>query len=266
LGLAARKLLLCFHPFEFPQMEALPLVRQEAAALRLCFVGFALILPLAIAGTAALSANERRALLPLWIALFASIAICVVFFVNGRLRLPMWSALLPLAGIGVAALLRSLVERAWRVPAFALAGVALIALVGRYPTHAGYRHALSAARYAVLEALAGNREAASLWMQREAEYERSDGEWSESPSLQITYTEHAQTRWLLAMERAAAWYVMGDLQRAYQDMLGAADALPQSRRAQEGLIEIANGLLRSGLGDASVAAAQRRAQERLRAQ
>ena len=263
LGLAARKFLMSFHPFEFPQMEALPLVRQESTALRLCFVNFALLLPLAIAGASTLSAGARRELMPLWLALLGSLAICVVFFVNGRLRLPLWAALLPLAGLGIAALLRAVLERRRRAIVSLAAGILITAAIARYPTHAPYRLALSSARYAVLEALAGNREAAGTWMLRESEYERSDGSWSESPSLDATYAQHVQTRWLLAMERAAAWYVIGDLQRAYLDMLGAADALPQSRRAQEGLVEIAATLLRQGLGDASVAAAQSRAQERL---
>jgi hypothetical protein len=263
LSLAARKLLLCLHAYEFPQMEALALVRQESAALRFCFVGFALLLPLAVTGAFAAHAARRRELMPLWIALLGSVVICVVFFVNGRLRLPLWAPLLPLAGLGVAALVRAGLERRRRAWIVLAAGVLLTAAIARYPTHAAYRHSLSAARYAVLEALAGNRAAAGVWMQRETEYEREPGSWSESPDLESTFSQHAQTRWLLAMERAAAWYVMGDPQRAYADMLGAADALPQSRRAQEGLVEIADTLLRQGLGDASVFAAQQRAQNRL---
>jgi hypothetical protein len=263
LSLAARKFLLCLHVYEFPQMECLPLVREESAALRVCFVGFALLLPLAIAGASATSAISRRQLMPLWIALVGSVAICVVFFVNGRLRLPLWAPLLPLAGLGVSATVRAVLESRRRALIALAAGAVLTATIARYPTHAPYRHALSAARYAVLEGLANRREAADRWMRRESEYERQGSTWSESPDVETTFAQHAQTRWLLAMERAAAWFVMGDPQRAYQDMLGAADALPQSRRAQEGLVAIAGVLLEQGLGDASVAAAQQRAQGRL---
>jgi len=260
--LALRKLVLFLHPYELPQMEALALVRRESVAIRMMFVGLGLVLVLAIVGATALRRHEHRAFAPFWIALAAAAFTCVVFFVNGRLRLPMWHTLLPLAGIGATALIARRERSLWVASAV---GIVLLALLAFYPTHGPYRNALSAARYAVLETLAGNRDAGSEWMVVEQEIEAAPaGIWSR-PEVASTFAQHEQSRALLKTERAAAWFVLSDLQRAYRDMVAAADALPKNSRAQEGLIQICTQLLDSGMGDREVAAARQRAAARLQA-
>jgi hypothetical protein len=247
-----------------PQMEALDLVRRESVALRLSIVGLLILLPLSFAGALSLAKPQRGLLLPFWISLASALVICLVFFVNGRLRLPLHLTLLPLAGIGASALVRSAFGGEKRRPITALGvGAVLLLLLALYPTHGPYRNALSASRYAVLEALAGERTAAREWMQIESEIERSRGTLWNRPALSETTRAHPDARWLLQSERAAAWFVLDDLQRAYADMAPAAEAMPGNTRCQEGLVEICRRLTQSGMGSPEVDAAARRALSRL---
>jgi hypothetical protein len=262
--LLLRKFALFFHPHEMPQMEALDLVRRESLALRISMVGVAMLLPLAAAGAIGLGPGRHRALLPFWISLGSTLLICLLFFVNGRLRLPIHLTLLPLAGIGVAALLGAVAEiQPRRAVTGLIAGLVLVFLLALYPTHAPYRNALSAARYAVLEALAGQRERAREWMRVAGEFEDARGSLWSRPPLAATIGSHPEARWLLQAERAAAWFVLDDLRRAFAEMSPAADAMPRNMRAQEGLLEICGRLTESGMGGPEVDAAARRARSRL---
>jgi hypothetical protein len=262
--LLLRKLALFFHPHEMPQMEALDLVRRESVALRLSVGGVALLLPLAAAGAIGLGARRRGVLTPFWIALGSSLLICLIFFVNGRLRLPMHVTLLPLAGVGTAALAGTVFGVQPRRAITGLAGgLGLVLLLALYPTHGPYRDALSAARYAVLEALAGQRAQARQWMRMADEIAGVRGSLWSRPPLSQTIGSHPEARWLLQAERAAAWFVLDDLQRAFTEMSPAADAMPRNTRAQEGLLEICRRLTESGLGGPDVDAAARRARSRL---
>lgn len=255
LALVGRKLLLFLHPYELPQMEALVLARRESVALSLARVGMGAVLALAVVGVVGWW-SRRDELWPLRLNALAALVICLVFFVNGRLRLPLWASLLPMAGLGVAWLRAGWIARDRR-PLLALGGgVAALLLLLIYPVHADYRHALSAHRYAVLEAMAGERERAREWV-------AVGREIGQRPSLQGTYQEHPDTRWYLQMEEATAWYVLGDLQRAFREMVPVADALPSYQRAQEGVVEIGQRLVRQGLGGEDARAAVGRAQARL---
>jgi len=257
LGLWGRKLLLTLQPYDIPQMESLFLTREESTATRLAAVGWGLVLALAVTALAAGAGPGLLRTAPITAVALTGIAICVVFFVNGRLRHPLWIALLPWAGWGAAAGVAWIRGTHPRTGAWALAvGLALWGGLSLVPTHATYREAMSACRYATLEALSGDRSAARDWM---AVQDRL----AAKADLERTFRASPQSRWLLALERAAAWFTLGELRRAFDDLAPAAEALPTSRRAQEGLLQVCDRMLQQGLGGADVRNARQRALRRL---
>lgn len=257
LGLWLRKLVLVLHPYDIPQMESLFLTREESTATRLAWVGFGWVLVLAVTGVLHRPSAGARNGAPLTAVAVAAIAICVVFFVNGRLRHPLWIALLPWAGLGVAAITGWIRNTTPRRGAWTLAvGLALWGGLSLYPAHATFREAMSACRYATLEALGGDRSAAREWM-------AVQGRLTDRPDLESTFRTHPESRWLLALERAATWFTLGELRRAFDDLAPAAEALPTSQRAQQGLVQVCDRMLQQGLGGPEVRAARQRALRRL---
>ncbi len=116
--LVARKALLYLAPREIPQIENYEMLRKDTRPLRVAFVDFRWLLPLAVLGVAA--ARSRRMLrsgppggvhLAPWLMLVAIGWIStILFFATGRYRIPFLAGFLGLAGLG----LSDLAKIAWR--------------------------------------------------------------------------------------------------------------------------------------------------------
>lgn len=145
LRTAPDKLAATFRPVETTHQYAYYGERARIVALQVHAFSFTLIAWLALAGAVALLAGNRGHALwahAPWIV--GIVAVCLLYLPSARYRLPMLVGLLPLAGAGVAALVRAAGTgaRAWRDPRWQAS--ALAALVAAWlcwdgaRTHIGY--------------------------------------------------------------------------------------------------------------------------------
>ncbi len=146
LGLLAKKALLFFSPDEIPQIEDFQVLAQESWPLRVAWLRFGWVLPLALAGALARRGRGARPLgsrgippaaaepggagtLAPWLALIAVAWIqTAVFFAAGRYRRPVMGALLGLAGAGLVRLAVTLRARQYRAALLVVAAGVLLAL------------------------------------------------------------------------------------------------------------------------------------------
>lgn len=135
--LLGRKALLYLSPREIPQLENFHSLEESALPLRLAFVDFRWILPLAVLGIAVAFRPERprqgrggtAGTLPwLTLALVGWIA-TTLFFATGRYRIPFLAGFVGLAGYGAAALVDMIRRRRVRPVALVLPAVILIQLL-----------------------------------------------------------------------------------------------------------------------------------------
>lgn len=119
--LLGRKFLLYLSPREIPQIESYEPLRADAWPLRLTFVDFRWILPLAALGLAAVAGLGTRSRLSVatpWLVLVGiGWLTTIIFFATGRYRIPFLPGFLGLAGIGVAVAADSLRRFAAPTPA-----------------------------------------------------------------------------------------------------------------------------------------------------
>lgn len=103
--LLSRKTLLFLSPKEIPQIEDFQILREEHVPLRIAFIDFAWLLPLAVLGLASNRSNTSRRLTP-WLCLIAiGWLSTIVFFATGRFRIPIWIGFLGAGGLGIQTLL-----------------------------------------------------------------------------------------------------------------------------------------------------------------
>ncbi len=242
--LFAKKAALFFQATESPQNEDLELERVYSAALGLGFMNFGILAGLSAVGLVALRRHPEG--WP-WLAVAAvAFVTCVAFFVNGRLRLPAWAGLAPVAGAGVARVIRM-----WRQRSFAPLAVAMVAVgaIGTVSSFAGRKptdEALAMYRYAVLEALGGRSDLAEAWLAR-------------ADRLRVPASE----RPVVMLERAAVLASLERPREAFDLLQEAAGLMPRNRRAQQALLSIALELKRAGAVDPEVDQAIREARRRM---
>lgn len=133
-GLLAKKALLFFSPDEIPQIDDFQVLAQETWPLRIAYLRFGWILPLALIGVLARRSHRGERAEPggpagatagvcgrepamAWLVLIAVAWIqTVVFFAAGRYRLPVMGAFLGLAGWGLIQLLAAVRRRRYWAP------------------------------------------------------------------------------------------------------------------------------------------------------
>lgn len=132
--LMGRKALLFFSPKEIPQIEDFQVLAGAHWPLRVAFLRFGWILPLAALGAVSVLRAERRHSIA-WFALIAiGLISTLLFFATGRYRIPVMGGFLGLAGVGLHQLWRmrsDALDRRWLLLPIA---VALVELV--FPTYA----------------------------------------------------------------------------------------------------------------------------------
>ena len=129
LWLLGRKALLYLSPHEIPQIEVFSLFRRDVVPLRVAFVDFRWILPLAALGLAVEWSRRRprgARLEPYLVLAATGWVATVLFFATGRYRVPFLPAFLGLAGLGVSALFD--MWKARRIPSVAAALPIVVAI------------------------------------------------------------------------------------------------------------------------------------------
>jgi hypothetical protein len=161
-ALLGKKLVWTFSRRELPNAADIPWQTAQSWVFQppVWPLGFAIILPLALAGAAA-PRERKRELLVLLGPIAAAVAACVVFFTNARFRLPMLPPLLVLAGLAFTDL------RAWRRPCVLAAAAVGIALA--WPGYFG----LAQFRVAQIDFNTGALEHQAGHLDRAAAYLRS---------------------------------------------------------------------------------------------
>lgn len=171
--LMARKALLFLTPREIPQIEDYQVLAEHHLPLRLAFVRFWLLLPLAVVGTV-IVLRERNWGSCGWVALILIGWITTtLFFATGRYRLPILVGFIGLAGLGLHGIFRLFTRREGRsglrvaLAAGAIAAVAQFALpsysVERAQAYDAYQMGLRLQKADRLdEALASMRRATEL--------------------------------------------------------------------------------------------------------
>jgi 4-amino-4-deoxy-L-arabinose transferase-like glycosyltransferase len=120
LGLLARKLALFWNKAEIPDVPSAFLVARSAGVLRLLFLPYAAIAPLAAAGLVALWRSGRnRGIAAIFLA--GAVLSVILFFVNARYRLPAVPLLAALAAFFLVWSARELSRGRVRAVAFAAA-------------------------------------------------------------------------------------------------------------------------------------------------
>ena len=120
LGLLARKLALFWNKTEVPDVPSAFLVERSAGVLRLLFLPYAAIAPLAAAGLVALWRSGRnRGVSAIFLA--AAVVSVVLFFVNARYRLPAVPLLAQLAAFFLVWGAREISRRRFRAVSLAAA-------------------------------------------------------------------------------------------------------------------------------------------------
>ncbi|MDP6417909.1 MAG: tetratricopeptide repeat protein [Candidatus Krumholzibacteria bacterium] len=117
--LFGRKALLLLNYYEIPNHYNFYFFRENySSLLRAPLAGYSLILPLSLLGLLFGLRRSTEARRAGW-SLLAVVLSVVLFFVTSRYRLPLLIWLLPFAGLGVAGLVRILLEKRWKplVPA-----------------------------------------------------------------------------------------------------------------------------------------------------
>ncbi|MFN8549457.1 MAG: tetratricopeptide repeat protein [Candidatus Eisenbacteria bacterium] len=99
--LMGRKALLFFSPKEIPQIEDFQVLAGAHWPLRVAFLRFGWVLPLAVLG-AAFALRGDRARSTAWLALIGiGFVSTLLFFATGRYRIPVMGGFLGLAGVGL---------------------------------------------------------------------------------------------------------------------------------------------------------------------
>ncbi len=248
--LALTRAVLFVHPYSMPQMEDAALTAHESRVLAWAPFGFGVVLGLAVLGAWQPLVRMRRPRWPLVVLVLMAFAVGVVFFVNGRLRLAVWPALLVFAGSGTHQLVVAYVQRRLR-PLFAPLLVVLLLRAGTllFPVHETYRHAMSAARYASIEATHGNERLAREWLLVMDSYMNEPARFGEGRAIDASYAEKPDAEVMLRLERAVALYTVGDDRAALELLLDVLEQRPGLRRAMQVLAAVTERMQRAGSDD-----------------
>ncbi len=169
LGLLGRKALLFLAPSEIPQVYDFQILSGIAAPLRVAFLRFGWILPLAILGLLKRGPGLRQ--LAPWLLLTAVAWIqTILFFATGRYRVAVIAGFLGLAALGALSLVEMIRRRRIFVPILVLGGITLLQILPpAYPVEKArsfdaYQLAVRHAREdRHAEALASYRKALRYW-------------------------------------------------------------------------------------------------------
>lgn len=134
LQLLGRKFELFWNAYDIPDAEGISTARAASRTLRMAPFGFAVLVPLALAGWWLAPPGRRAAASALGALALALCASTVAFFVFARYRLPVVVCLAPLAAVGVVGLGRAMVARdRWRLAVGAAITAATAIAVARAP-------------------------------------------------------------------------------------------------------------------------------------
>ncbi len=141
LWLFGRKALLYLSPREIPQIENFDALRGDAPVLRVAFIGFSWILPLAVLGI--ILTWKKRAAAP-WLTLIAvGWVSTVLFFATGRYRVPFLAGFIGPAAVGLEQLIGMARSRRFRMIALAVPVIAGVEwLLPSYPVAKARAHDL----------------------------------------------------------------------------------------------------------------------------
>jgi hypothetical protein len=144
-----RKAMLYLSPREIPQLEDFQALRELIPPLRLAFIDFAWVLPLAVLGVLSMTRFRRGTSRsrsqpegrpdqlrpgPWLVLVVVGWIAAVVFFATGRYRVPFLPGFLGLAGFGLASLVQAIRSRRFRWTLIALPlAIGLQLLVPGYP-------------------------------------------------------------------------------------------------------------------------------------
>ena len=192
-GLLAKKLVWTFSRRELPNAADISWQTSQSWVFQppVFPIGFAVVLPLAVAG--AVAAGRRRDRIVLAGPVLAGLAACVVFFTNARFRLVMAPSLIVLAGLAIEVFVRG--DRRRRI----LAGIGVV--VGAalaWPSYGGvarYRIAEIDFNTGSLEHLAGHLDRASLYLRAGLARRPDDAAaWGELAQVLEQAGDHAGAR------------------------------------------------------------------------
>ncbi len=169
--LLGRKALYYLSPREVPQIEDFQMLREAHASLRVAFINFGWILPLAVFGAASALADRRRVRLSPWLLIIGlGWVSALAFFVTGRYRLPVLAGFLGPAALGVNGILEQARNRRLRPAILILPVVVVLQLVlPGYPAAKArafdaYQEGVRLGRAGNLDAaLAAEQSSAALW-------------------------------------------------------------------------------------------------------
>lgn len=174
IWLTGRKALLYFTPREIPQVEDFQVLRELHWPLRVAFVDFAWLLPLALYGVLVRIRGRSSDLLPWVFPVAVGFAATVVFFATGRYRVPVLPGFLALAAIGLTEGIRAVAARRWSM----LVVLVPIVAAAQFPLPS-YPHekarAFDAYQMAIRESRRQRPDAALAQYQRATTIDPSDG-------------------------------------------------------------------------------------------
>jgi hypothetical protein len=145
--LMGRKLKMLFHDYELPNNKNFLYYREHAPVLRIGFVGFGLILSLALFGLHAAWKRETRPWL-LFATILTAAAPMLIFYVLARFRAPLTAALIPFAALGAVTLADWIRERRWK-PAAIAGGLVLVTAIILFRPLPGHMRPIRSADYRV---------------------------------------------------------------------------------------------------------------------
>ena len=127
-ALIVRKMEMLLHDYELPNNKNFLFYREFAPILRLGFIGFGLILPLALFGMVAAWKEAGRHTL-LGALVLTSLAPMLIFYVLARFRAPLAAALIPFAAFGIVQLAGWILARRWKQVGIAGGSIVVLGLI-----------------------------------------------------------------------------------------------------------------------------------------
>ncbi len=229
-GLVLRKALLFLTPDEIPQIYDFQILEGIVYPLKVAFVRFGWILPLAVLGCI-VAGRERRALLVPYLAVIAVAWFqTAVFFAVGRYRLAVLAGFLGPAALGASWLMDRLRQRKLLVPAGVIALIVLLQLLpAAYPLEKA--RSFDAYQMAMRHVRARQPREALRWYREALRHAPESGEAWHGVGTTLhrmgQYPEAAEAyrRAIARMPRSAlTYYALGLSLRAMGDLVGAIAA------------------------------------------
>jgi tetratricopeptide (TPR) repeat protein len=136
--LMLKKAMMSIHGREIPQAENIYYAESLKPGLKLPWFGWALLLPLALAGLL-FDGRQRKETLPLWCLALSLVGVSTIFFVVARFRLPAALALTIPAGAAVATCASTIAARKYKSAIIFCVVIATSALALTIPYPGGQR-------------------------------------------------------------------------------------------------------------------------------